>query len=176
MELMDCFKNVRFTHKDAFCVVGLEVDINYNSQGGTDPIEGVWKTWNAEKIWQQIPNQVSPGTTYGLTHSETIDNTAKYMVGMEVGSLDNLPVGLMARKFDACDYAIFDTTLAILCTGEFWRTFYTKWLPDSGYTLPDSQIRKEYPTFGKHPDLEVYPEGCEGEQSVIQIYAPVVKL
>ena len=178
MELMDCFKNVRFTHKDAYYVVGVEVDINYNAKGGTNPIGDAWSKWKDEELWKQIPSQVSPGVTYGLTHSETVDNTAKYMVGVEVSDHNAIPPaqGLVVRRFDACDYAIFDTTLEILWTGEFWRTFYTNWLPGSGYAMPDNQIREEYPTFNKHPDLEVYPEGFEGTQTVFQIYAPVVKL
>ena len=176
MELMDCFKNVQFIHKPAFYVVGLETDIHYNTDDGTSPIGDVWKTWNAENIAQTIPDQVSPGTCYGLTHSETADSKAKYMVCVEVSTLENLPAGLVARKFEACDRAVLDITLKILWTGEFWKAFYTKWLPDSGYALPDTQMRETYPTFNKHPDLEVYPEGCEGEDSVFQIYAPVVKV
>ena len=175
MELMDCFKNVRFIHKAAFYVVGLEADIHYNTGEGTSPIGNLWKRWNTESIGQTIPDQVSPGICYGLTHSETVDGMAKYMVGVEVSTLENLPTGLIARKFEACDRAVFDITLKILWTGEFWRTFYTKWLPESGYVLPDSQIRESYPTFNKHPDIEFYPEGCDGEDSVFQIYAPVVK-
>jgi AraC family transcriptional regulator len=174
MELMDCFEKVGFVRKEAFYVVGLEVDINYNTSEGTDPIGGLWERWSSENIEQTIPDQVAPDTVYGLTHSEIANNTAKYMVGVEVGTLDNLPVGLVARKFDACDYAVFNTTLEILWTGEFWRTFYAKWLPSSGYALPDSQIRETYPTFNKYPDLEVYRKDC-GEGDVFQIYAPVVK-
>ena len=175
MELMDCFKNVRFMHKDDFYMVGLEADIHYNAEDGTSPIASVWKTWKESKIEEIIPDQVAPGTCYGLTHSETADNLAKYMVCVEVSTLANLPTGLVARKFPACEYAVFDTTLAIIWTGEFWQAFYTKWLHESGYALPDSQVKESYPTFNRHPDIEVYPKDFEGEQSVMHVYAPVVK-
>jgi len=175
MELMNCFENVRFMRKGAFYVVGMEVDIHYNSEDGTAPIAGLWDMWNTKSLGQTIPDQKMPGITYGMTHSETDDNTAKYMVCVEVNTLDNFPVGLMVRKFEASDYAVVDITLEILWTGEFWRTFYTTWLPGSGYTLHDSQLREAFPTFNKHPDIEVYPEGSEGEHSIFQIYAPVVK-
>lgn len=175
MELMQCFENVRFMHKDAFYVVGLEVDIHYNSDDGTAPIAGLWDIWNSENLKQTIPNQVSPGTVYGMTHSENTENTAKYFVGVEVSTLDNLPVGLIGRKFGASEHAVFDTTLSIISTGDFWRTFHTKWLPNSGYALHDTQIRESFPTFNKHPDIEVYPDDCKDEQSIMQIYAPVVK-
>jgi len=176
MEFMQCFENVRFIQKKPFYVVGMETDIHYNGDGGTNPIGDVWKVWKVEKIGKTIPDQVSPGITYGMTHGETTDNTAKYLVGVEVFTLENLPTGLLARKFEASEYAVFNTTLKILWTGEFWRTFYTKWLPNSGYAMHDSQWRDSFPVFNKHPDIEVYPEGFDGDAgAVLQIYAPVVK-
>lgn len=38
MELRECFEHVRFIHKEAFFVAGVEVDINYHAEHGTDPI------------------------------------------------------------------------------------------------------------------------------------------
>lgn len=171
MKLMQCFENVRFTHKDDFFVVGLEADINYGTEDSHKPIGVLWKRWTDENIRQSIPDQVLPGTTYGMTHSETKDDTATYMVGVEASKLDNLPVGLTARKIGASDYAIFDVTLDTL--GEFWRQFHARWLPVSGYALPDTQVFESRVNFNKHPDIEVYPEDyCGG---VFQVYAPVVK-
>jgi len=66
-------------------------------------------------------------------------------------------------------------TNTVIFTGDFWRTFYTHWLPNSGYALRDSQVRSDFPTFNRHPDIEVYSEDCKDEDSVMQIYAPVVK-
>ena len=175
MELMHCFENVRFMQKNAFFVAGLEVDIHYNSDDGTAPIGTIWDMWKAEKTADLIPDQVSPGTIYGITCNETADNTAKYLVCVEVSTLDNLPVGLVGRRFESSERAVFDTTLAIIWTGNFWRTFYTKWLPDSGYALHDKQTKESYPTFNTHPDIEVYPKDWKDEQSIMQIYAPVVK-
>ena len=175
MELMQCFENVRFTHKNAFYVVGVEVDIHYNTEDGTAPIADLWEVWNKEKIAERISNQVSDGIVYGITHSETVDSKAKYFIGVEVTSLNNLPVGLVGRKFNQSEYAIFDTTLAIIWTGDFWRTFYSKWLPTSGYATHDEPHRKSNATFNKYPAIEVYGKDFEGEQSVMQIYAPIVK-
>jgi len=175
MELMQCFENVRFMQKKAFFVAGMEIDIHYNSDDGTAPIGVLWEMWKAEKTAELIPDQISPGTIYGITCNETADNTAKYLVCVEVSTLDNLPVGLIGRRFESSERAIFDITLPILHTGDFWRTFYTKWLPDSGYTLHDKQIKESYPTFNTHPDIEVYPKDWKDEQSIMQIYAPVVK-
>ena len=175
MELMNCFENVRFMHKKAFYVVGMEVDIHYHSNDGTAPIAGLWEMWNGEKIAQTIPNQVSQGVEYGMTHGETTDSRAKYFVGVEVSNLDNLPVGLVGRKFESSEFAGFDTTLEIISTGDFWRTFYSKWLPTSGYAMHEEAYRKTNAAFNKYPAIEVYGKDFKDEQSIMQVYAPVVK-
>jgi len=175
MELMQCFENVNFMHKEAFFVAGMEVDIHYNSDDGTAPIAGLWETWHGEKIEKSIPNQVSQGVVYGMTHSETPDNRGKYFVGVEVSSLDNLPVGLIGRKLPASEFAVFDTTLEIIFTGMFWRSFYAEWLPKSGYAIHEEH-NGLLDAFRKYPAIEVYDKGWENEQSVMQAYAPVVKV
>ena len=175
MELMECFENVNFIQKGSFFVVGLEADINYNYEGDLCPITGLWEAWRKGELWQSIPDQVSDGVFYGITHSEDSENKAKCMVCVEVSSLANLPAGFVGRKFPACEHAVFDTTLDIIWSGNFWRTFYAKWLPSSGYALPDKQLKEEYPTFTKYPDIEVYPKDWKDKYSTMQIYAPVVK-
>ena len=175
MELMQCFENVQFMHKEAFYVAGVEVDIHYNSNDGTAPIGGLWAMWGSEKLAELIPDKTSPGVVYGITHSETSDSKAKYFVGVEVSTLENIPVGLVGRKFEASEYAVFNTTLEIIFTGKFWRTFYASWLPTSGYTMHDEAYRKSNAAFRKYPAIEVYPKGWENEQSAMQAYAPIVK-
>jgi len=174
MELMDCFKNVRFIKKDAFFVAGLEVDINYNNKDGTSGIGGLWDLWIKENFEEIIPDKTTD-TTYGITHSETADGNAKYGVYVETSSLSNLPVGMTGRRFSANEYAVFESTLEIIWTGQFWKMFYAKWLPESGYKVPDEQLPREYCTFNKHPAIEVYSKDHEDEKSVIQIFAPVIK-
>jgi len=174
MELMQCFDNVQFMHKDAFFVAGLEVDIHYHSGDGTAPIGGLWEMWSSENYAKLIPDQVSQGVVYGMTHSETTDNRAKYFVGVEVNTLDNLPAGLVGRKFEASEYAVFDTTLEIIFTGKFWRTFYADWLPKSEYAIQEDH-NDLLNAFRKYPAIEVYGKDWKDEQSAMQAYAPVVK-
>ena len=174
MELMDCFKEVGFVKKDAILTVGLEVDIHYNTDDGTAPIADVWNWWLKGNYANTIPNRQGD-YVYGITHSETADSTAKYSVCVEVSSLDDLPVGLVARKFPESEYAVFDTTLEIIWTGEFWRTFYLKWLPNSGYAMHEEAYRETNAAFALYPAIEAYDSNYKDTQSVIQIFAPVVK-
>ncbi|MCL2361858.1 MAG: hypothetical protein FWC73_08620 [Defluviitaleaceae bacterium] len=85
MELMDCFKNVKFERKEAFFVAGIEGDIHYNSEAAPCPIAGMWTMWHAENLMARIPYKVGPNI-YGITHSETADSIAKYTVCAEVSS------------------------------------------------------------------------------------------
>ncbi|MCL2238514.1 MAG: AraC family transcriptional regulator [Defluviitaleaceae bacterium] len=174
MELMDCFKNVRFIKKDAYFVVGFEAEINYNSEGGTDPIGGVWDAFNP--VSGMIPDKSFDGT-YGITHSETNDGKAKYIACVEVSTLANIPTGFVGRKFEASEYAVFDTTLEIIWTGMFYKTLYAKWLPDSGYSYREDSGSStyEWAPFVKYPAIEAYPKGCEDTKSLMHVYIPIIK-
>jgi len=174
MEMMECFKNVRFVHKSDFYVVGIEVDIHYNTGEGTAPIGGAWELWAKENINTTIPDRTSENV-YGITHGETPDATAKYAIAAEVSTLANLPVGLIGRKFPASEYAVFQTTLKEVLEGGFWHQFHTLWRPASGYGIHEEQFRKDWPTSTLYPNFEVYDSSFKGEDSLIKLYAPVVK-
>lgn len=172
MALMDCFEKVSFIKKEELLVIGVETDIHYNTKDGTNPIGDLANLWNNEKSKLKIPNRISD-LEFGITHRETIDNTAKYFIGVEVSSLDQLPINFVGRRFLATEYAVFDTTLEIIWTGEFWRTFYTKWLPNSGYMMHEEAFRETNATFSIYPAIEVYNSDFKDEKSIVQIYAPV---
>ena len=174
MELMDCFKNVSFFKKEAYFVVGFEAELNYSIEGGTDPIGGVWDRLNADS--DKIPDKSFDGT-YGITHSEISDGLAKYIACVEVSTLVNMPSGFVGRKFEASEYAIFDTTLEIIWTGMFYQTLYAKWLPYSGYKYRESPVSSiyEWAPFVKYPAIEVYPKGWEDTKSLMHVYIPIMK-
>jgi len=174
MELMDCFKDVSYVTKDTFFVAGFEVDINYNVENGTDPISNAWEMWNKSGYKTTLPNRAGSGV-FGITHSETAESTAKYITCMEVTSLDNLPVGLVGRKFPSSEYAVFKTTLALIWSGEFWRTLFIKWLPQSGYMFQESIFREIYSAFSLYPAIEVYDNDWANTESIMYVYAPVTK-
>ena len=80
--------------------------------------------------------------------------------------------------------AVFKVILKDL--GKFWRAFHTEWLPESGYTLHEAELRaedypakKNWPSFNRYPDIEVYANDVEysweSEDSVLYVQAPVVK-
>lgn len=176
MDIKQSFDNVQFERKESFFVIGIETDINYNGIGkGTDYISDLYERWNNENLLQRIPDQVNYKTIYGITHEETEDATAKYMIGTEVSTLENIPSGFIGRKFDACEYAVFHTTLDIVWTGEFWKYFFKTWAKEQNLDFPEIVFSKGEEAFTRYAAYEVYDDKWKDSSSVLKIYAPVLR-
>ena len=157
MELKKVFDNVRFVKKGSFLVVGIETDINYNGIGkGTGYISDLYERWYTDNLINIIPDQVNDSLIYGMTHESNDDDTAKYMVAVEVSSLKNLPAGLIGRRFESCEYAVFQCTLEDELSGKFFQYFYTTWLKEQGFKQPDSVNTTLGNIFSRYPTFEVY--------------------
>jgi predicted transcriptional regulator YdeE len=63
--------------------------------------------------------------------SETENDTAKYIVAVEVSTLENIPTGLIGRRFDAAEYAVFDCTLEDETSGKFFQYFFKTFLKEN---------------------------------------------
>lgn len=173
MELKQIFDKVQFVTKESFLVIGIETDIDYNR--GTGNIGELYDRWNAENLIAAIPDQVRKNVVYGMTHESADNDTAKYMIGVEVSTLDHLPSGFIGRRFDTCDYAVFKPTLAMEQSGDFWRYFYKNWLKEQGLTQPATVYTKNKYTYTKMPNFEVYDEAFKNASSTIEIYAPILR-
>ena len=173
MDLKHCFENVKFIRKESFLVVGIETDIDYNL--GTNNIGNLYDKWNNENLVELIPDQINYPVVYGMTHESDENDTAKYMICVEVSTLKNLPSGFIARKFDTCEYAVFETTLDMETSGEFWRYFYKTWLSEQNLKQPQSICTKNKNIYTKLPNFEVYDVNFKDETSKIQIYAPIIR-
>lgn len=173
MELHKVFEKVEFVKKDSFLVVGIETDINYHSSNGTASIADLYKQWGNEKLIETIPDQIHDHLYYGMTHSETENDTAKYMVGVEVSTLENIPVGLIGRRFEAVEYAVFDCTLEDETSGRFFQYFFKCFLKENNLSLPDAVFTKNGNTYSRYPLFEVYDKNFKDKKDRILIYAPI---
>lgn len=173
MELKKVFENVHFEKKDHFYIVGIETDINYHSHEGTQSIAQLYDQWGTNNLIDQIPDQIHDHIYYGMTHGETENDTAKYMVGVEVSTLNNIPAGFIGRCFDAVEYAVFDCTLEDETSGRFFQYFFTTFLKEQNLSLPDSVLTKNGNTYSRYPLFEVYDKNFKCKSDHIQIYAPI---
>lgn len=176
MDINQSFENVIFESKGSFYVIGIETDINYNGIGkGTGYIADLYERWNSECFLDQIPDRVNGKVIYGITHEETEDDAAKYMICAEVSSLANIPSGFIGRKFNTCEYAIFETTLDVIFAGEFWRYFFKTWANEQGFEIPEVVYSKRNNILTRCPAFEVYDETWKDSSSIIKIYAPILR-
>lgn len=175
MELKKVFEKVQFVKKDSFLVIGIETDINYHTSDGTHSISDLYKQWGNENLIEKIPNQVHDQLCYGMTHSETENDTAKYIVAVEVSTLENIPTGFIGRRFDASEYAVFDCTLEDETSGNFFQYFFKTFLKENNLSLPDAVLTKNGNTYSRYPLFEVYDKNFKNETDPIQIYAPIVR-
>ena len=174
-EFRGIFENARYVKKDAFWAAGIETDINYHSPEGTKSIDWLYGQWHREERFKNIPDQVNDGLTYGITHEETMYDTAKYMVAVEVSTLGNLPPGYIGRRFSGCEYAVFNCALEDETSGKFWNYFFTVFLKEHELSQPDAVTTNLGNTFSRYPKFEVYDKNFKDNSSRIQIYAPVIR-
>ena len=177
VEFRKIFENTRYIKKEAFFAIGIETDITYSSPNheGLKSIDWLYGRWHKEERFRNIPDQINNGLTYGITHEETQYDTAKYMVAVEVSTLDNLSPGYIGRKFKECEYAVFDCTLENETSGKFWNYFFTVFLKEQGLSQPDAVTTNLGYTFSRYPKFEVYDKNFRDNSSRIQIYAPIIR-
>lgn len=173
MEMKKCFENVTFMKKDSYFVVGIETDIDYNR--GTDNIGTLYERWNGEGLEEVIQDRVDSNITYGITHETEENDTAKYTIAVEVTTLDNIKPMMVGRKIEGCEYAVFEPTLEMVTSGEFWKYFHGTWLKEQNLQQPDAVLTKNKNNYPKVATLEVYDEKFEDEKSKIKIYAPILR-
>ena len=168
------FKNVRFIEKEEICVIGIEVKIDYNKSGHND-IGELWDRWVKEKAYLKIQSPINYPITMGMTENTTKEDTAVYRICMEVSSLDNIPEGFIGKVMPKATYAVFRLTLKELESGEFWQSFYKKWLPESGYEQPGALITQNGWQDTSMAQIEVYSNVTCDKDEEIEIYAPIIK-
>ena len=93
---------------EPFKVIGIAVrTTNENGQSAQD-IGQLWQKFMSEGIAAQIPNKLDSNVFSIYTNYEG-DHTKPYdtILGCKVGSLDNIPVGMVGQAFDGGTYGKF---------------------------------------------------------------------
>lgn len=174
VDVEKCFEHVRIITKNEMITIGVETIIDYNVTGHS-PIKELWDKWVSEELYKLIPNTLNSPETLGITLDETKEETAIYSICMEVSSLENIPEGMVGRKYSNANYAVFKTELRHIKSGEFWKFFYYNWLPNSGYEQPGSLLTQSGFQMTNQPQIELYRNYMSNENDEVEIYAPIVK-
>jgi len=115
-----------------------------------------------------IPNRINNHMSYAVeTYTDETETLKKwfYMAGVEVDTLDSIPIQLSAKIIPDNTYACFEFKGSISPRlGELFQYIYKEWLPNSGY-----EQAQPY-------DIERYDERFLGvgiDESVLEILIPI---
>jgi AraC family transcriptional regulator len=144
----------KITTRPAFTVVGML----YHGKNENNEIPQVWAEFNP-----RIKEMEHMGLrdAYGVCGQADDEGAFKYLAGLEVSNLVDIPEGMASWEVPDQTYAVFPCTLKTI--GETYQYAFETWLPQSSYQA------------GGGPDFERYDESfCPDEDgSVLYIYIPI---
>ncbi|MDR7130940.1 putative transcriptional regulator YdeE [Algoriphagus sp. 4150] len=90
---------------EPFKLIGIAIRTTNEGQKADREIAGLWQRFMGEGILEKIPNKVDY-TIYSLYTDYEGDHTKPYtaMLGCKVGSLDEIPEGMVGKSFDGGTY------------------------------------------------------------------------
>ncbi|MBN2547941.1 MAG: GyrI-like domain-containing protein [Anaerolineales bacterium] len=142
----------KIVSKPAFTAVGLL----YHGKNENNEIAQMWGQFNPRM--GEIKNVVDGA--FGVCGSTQEDGSFKYLAGMAVSSVEDLPTGMEVWEVPAQQYAVFPCMLGNI--HETYKYAFETWLPTSGYT------------YTKGPDYEYYDETFDMEKGgPLYIYVPI---
>jgi AraC family transcriptional regulator len=142
--------------RPAFTVVGLK----YHGKNENNEIPHMWGEF-APRV-SEIRHMVSPHVAYGISDNMDDDSGEfDYVAGFEVGSVAEIPGGMVSWDVPENIYAVFACTLPTL--HKTFHHVYETWLPNFGYQRTDG------------PEFELYDESFDAEDpnSEMYIYIPI---
>ncbi|MBN9377750.1 MAG: hypothetical protein BGO14_11700 [Chlamydiales bacterium 38-26] len=140
--------------RDSLKIIGIVMKTtNANGQSIQD-IARFWEKFNDEQIFTKIPNKKNQDILALYTDYEG-DETQPYhyMIGCEVTSLDDIPVGMVGKIIPPADYTILKAQGQFPdCLTKTWQTIWKSDLKRSYRN--DFEV---YRTFDpNHADIDVY--------------------
>jgi AraC family transcriptional regulator len=119
---------------------------------------------------ERIKNIKNPGVGYEVWSSDeetAVKGLFDIFVGIEIESLDDVPVELLVKVLPPTQYAVF-TFQGEEITSDWPRKIYQEWLPNSGY-----EAAHQY-------NFQYYDERFKGidqiDESIIDVYMPVKRV
>lgn len=141
-----------------FKIIGISVrTTNKNNQSQQD-LGKLWNNFFSENIIDKIPNKIS-GNIITIYTDYKSDYTDEYttIIGVPVSTLDEIPNGLIGRKFEGDNFQKF------IAKGEMPNAVVNTWID---IWRRDKELNRKY-TY----DFEVYGQNSQnGKDSEVEIY------
>lgn len=161
--------NFRIEKKDAFNVVGFQRI--FDSENSMEMIPKYWDEMIEKHASHLMKGQAPEGMMeeyvashrvgeFGVCIDDFGGGKFNYMIAGYYKD-DEIPEGMVVRRIDAEDWAVFDCTMATL--QDTYKTIWNEWMP----------ANNEYESKGIY-DIEWYsPEGTPGPDQKCEIWIPV---
>lgn len=118
---------VTITERAAWCVVGVE---RAYAQMPSPEISDQWQAFGP--YIGRVPNQVGMHS-YGLMMAPENDAENRYLCGVEVSSLDQVPENMVGYAVPAGRYAVAQHKGHVAEVGQSFRALFEDWLPASAW-------------------------------------------
>ncbi len=102
--------------RPGFKIIGIEVRTsNPEESSGTGKISQTWQKFYSENILSKIPDKRGDAVLAAYTDYESDVNGAySLIIGSEVDSLADIPIGLVGREIPAAKYAVFTSARGVI--------------------------------------------------------------
>jgi AraC family transcriptional regulator len=128
----------KIEHRKSMLLAGLAQLFPPDNLGG---IPSLWEKFNA--YYGQIPNTCGT-SAYGASLSYSEEKGCEYMCAVEVSRADDLPPEFTTHTVPTARYAIFHQPGHITLMRPTIGTIWSRWLPQSGYTMGDGPLLEHY--------------------------------
>jgi predicted transcriptional regulator YdeE/DNA-binding transcriptional MerR regulator len=147
----------KIVHREAFTAVGME----YQGKNENNEIKDMWDVFGPRMGEIKHPNW--RWGSYGICRDMPEEEGLRYLAGVEVDRVEDVPNGMTVWTVPEQTYAVFPCTLPTL--HDAYRYAFEEWLPQSAYQRADG------------PDFELYTEEFDPQDpaSTMYIYVPIEK-
>lgn len=146
------------------------VGMVYEGKNQNNEIPEMWQRFIPRM--HEIQHTKGNGRSYGICQPleeklEDVDlenpSDFKYLAGLEVSSIEDIPEGMVYWEVKKQKYAVFTHTGSVELLGDTYKAIYSKWLPESGYDVVFTYDFEMYDASFKPGD----------EQSKMYVYIPI---
>jgi AraC family transcriptional regulator len=109
------------------------IGLEYYGENKNNEIGEMWGRFM--QVAKNVPSSIMNGKWYGVCFSNEGDtHPIRYIAGLEVNSLDEIPEGMKGKSIDAGKYAIFTHKGLLDNLKETYNNIYGKWIPEANLT------------------------------------------
>ena len=118
--------HTKIEQKPGFTIVGMK----YRGKNQKNEVPQLWEVFVPRMA--EVLNRTGLGVSYGVMDNyDEESGEFDYIAGVEVGSVEDIPDGMVSHVVPDQTYSVFKCTLPTL--HQTFEHIYQKWIPESGH-------------------------------------------